>query len=101
MFQNSNPSSTRSPVRIVAAIGLALTMAACGSQLDPDTVASVSGTDANGGQVGTNGEPGATGAEPGVDAGADPGTDTGRQEEHTSELQSLMRNSYAVFCLKK
>src|SRR3546814_20685494 len=25
----------------------------------------------------------------------------GRSEEHTSELQSLMRNSYAVFCLKK
>src|SRR3546814_6199313 len=24
-----------------------------------------------------------------------------RPEEHTSELQSLMRNSYAVFCLKK
>src|SRR3546814_4971642 len=24
-----------------------------------------------------------------------------RSEEHTSELQSLMRNSYAVFCLKK
>src|SRR3546814_10518909 len=24
----------------------------------------------------------------------------GRSEEHTSELQSLMRNSYAVFCLK-
>src|SRR3546814_3303878 len=23
-----------------------------------------------------------------------------RSEEHTSELQSLMRNSYAVFCLK-
>src|SRR3546814_7348410 len=29
-------------------------------------------------------------------AGRDP-----RSEEHTSELQSLMRNSYAVFCLKK
>src|SRR3546814_8489696 len=29
-------------------------------------------------------------------AGADP-----RSEEHTSELQSLMRISYAVFCLKK
>src|SRR3546814_8601865 len=31
------------------------------------------------------------------------GTDriTGRSEEHTSELQSLMRISYAVFCLKK
>src|SRR3546814_5176340 len=26
---------------------------------------------------------------------------TERSEEHTSELQSLMRNSYAVFCLKK
>src|SRR3546814_3485326 len=29
---------------------------------------------------------------------ADPGA---RSEEHTSELQSLMRISYAVFCLKK
>src|SRR3546814_5896748 len=30
------------------------------------------------------------------------GTKTsGRSEEHTSELQSLMRISYAVFCLKK
>src|SRR3546814_3869971 len=28
-------------------------------------------------------------------------TDLGRSEEHTSELQSLMRISYAVFCLKK
>src|SRR3546814_1603792 len=28
-------------------------------------------------------------------------TDEERSEEHTSELQSLMRNSYAVFCLKK
>src|SRR3546814_6578771 len=28
-------------------------------------------------------------------------TGTGRSEEHTSELQSLMRISYAVFCLKK
>src|SRR3546814_7646210 len=27
--------------------------------------------------------------------------DVGRSEEHTSELQSLMRSSYAVFCLKK
>src|SRR3546814_5015825 len=31
-----------------------------------------------------------------VPGGADP-----RSEEHTSELQSLMRISYAVFCLKK
>src|SRR3546814_9162988 len=28
-------------------------------------------------------------------------TPLGRSEEHTSELQSLMRISYAVFCLKK
>src|SRR3546814_1288256 len=31
----------------------------------------------------------------------DPGAGNGRSEEHTSELQSLMRISYAVFCLKK
>src|SRR3546814_10223654 len=30
-----------------------------------------------------------------------PGVPTMRSEEHTSELQSLMRTSYAVFCLKK
>src|SRR3546814_10832864 len=30
-----------------------------------------------------------------------PGGLTRRSEEHTSELQSLMRISYAVFCLKK
>src|SRR3546814_7436643 len=30
-----------------------------------------------------------------------PFDDGGRSEEHTSELQSLMRISYAVFCLKK
>src|SRR3546814_8996992 len=29
------------------------------------------------------------------------GLGQGRSEEHTSELQSLMRISYAVFCLKK
>src|SRR3546814_3116217 len=29
------------------------------------------------------------------------GGDAARSEEHTSELQSLMRISYAVFCLKK
>src|SRR3546814_5616535 len=30
-----------------------------------------------------------------------PSTTNRRSEEHTSELQSLMRSSYAVFCLKK
>src|SRR3546814_7314853 len=31
----------------------------------------------------------------------DPGIISTRSEQHTSELQSLMRISYAVFCLKK
>src|SRR3546814_1415923 len=34
-------------------------------------------------------------------AGSVAGPTIGRSEEHTSELQSLMRISYAVFCLKK
>src|SRR3546814_10769385 len=38
--------------------------------------------------------------ESGADLWALAGLD-GRSEEHTSELQSLMRISYAVFCLKK
>src|SRR3546814_2404278 len=33
--------------------------------------------------------------------GSNPVPPTTRSEEHTSELQSLMRISYAVFCLKK
>src|SRR3546814_2620761 len=42
----------------------------------------------------------------GSPAGAGAGSEDGgsarsRSEEHTSELQSLMRISYAVFCLKK
>src|SRR3546814_10007539 len=34
-------------------------------------------------------------------AGRPDSPDVGRSEGHTSELQSLMRISYAVFCLKK
>src|SRR3546814_6028286 len=37
----------------------------------------------------------------GVASGLDIDKFAGRSEEHTSELQSLMRISYAVFCLKK
>src|SRR3546814_2095148 len=40
-------------------------------------------------------------AEAGVQLGRARRVDRGRSEEHTSELQSLMRISYAVFCLKK
>src|SRR3546814_6916191 len=53
--------------------------------------------------------PGGTGNGPVVDDGADAlrllpglhGADRRRSEEHTSELQALMRNSYAVFCYQK
>src|SRR3546814_2192062 len=38
---------------------------------------------------------------PGGFTGVRIGLATARSEEHTSELQSLMRISYAVFCLKK
>src|SRR3546814_10373945 len=39
---------------------------------------------------------------PGARADGDPvPVERRRSEEHTSELQSLMRTSYAVFCLKK
>src|SRR3546814_11736805 len=36
-----------------------------------------------------------------ITTGRVPVEDRQRSEEHTSELQSLMRISYAVFCLKK
>src|SRR3546814_6080978 len=36
-----------------------------------------------------------------VEWGQEQAGNSGRSEEHTSELQSLMRISYAVFCLKK
>src|SRR3546814_10795229 len=39
--------------------------------------------------------------EPAFDAHRQQRIQHGRSEEHTSELQSLMRISYAVFCLKK
>src|SRR3546814_5227364 len=49
---------------------------------------------------------GAGGADSRIDvrselAGEGAFAEIGRSEEHTSELQSLMRISYAVFCLKK
>src|SRR3546814_19343367 len=41
------------------------------------------------------------GSPPGAQADHQPVFGRPRSEEHTSELQSLMRISYAVFCLKK
>src|SRR3546814_9550172 len=43
----------------------------------------------------------AAGADHAVGGAGEDQRDFGRSEEHTSELQSLMRISYAVFCLKK
>src|SRR3546814_5840847 len=60
-----------------------------------------------GDQVADDVEHGAAHVEEAIDAEHQPdafgrNADRGeRSEEHTSELQSLMRNSYAVFCLKK
>src|SRR3546814_9069012 len=53
-----------------------------------------------GGSACTDRDGGRTGADAG-NACRRPGAWIGRSEEHTSELQSLMRISYAVFCLKK
>src|SRR3546814_2864704 len=43
----------------------------------------------------------AEGGQPGADQAGGHRRQEQRSEEHTSELQSLMRISYAVFCLKK
>src|SRR3546814_3719567 len=45
--------------------------------------------------------PGRGGPRPGSRPAVPPWPTRQRSEEHTSELQSLMRISYAVFCLKK
>src|SRR3546814_7635793 len=42
-----------------------------------------------------------SGPEPVLDTQITQACESARSEEHTSELQSLMRISYAVFCLKK
>src|SRR3546814_10690274 len=49
-------------------------------------------------QDGFSYQAGRIGTHPAGTSGKAPDT---RSEEHTSELQSLVRNSYAVFCLKK
>src|SRR3546814_15127465 len=46
-------------------------------------------------------QPGRDRADQSVGTRAGAGAGKRRSEEHTSELQSLMRISYAVFCLKK
>src|SRR3546814_5843185 len=69
-------------------VGDAACVAAVGAR-DPDIVAACSVADI--------GDPFPVGGEDRLHLEGEPG----RSEEHTSELQSLMRISYAVFCLKK
>src|SRR3546814_7324330 len=85
------------PARIAAAIG---------SRPERDRIYAAIGLAA--GDVGRAGDVGAgmmprhaPGARAGFDRVDDRIGDASRSEEHTSELQSLMRSSYAVFCLKK
>src|SRR3546814_4172354 len=42
-----------------------------------------------------------SGAQAGAELSANASADVRRSEEHTSELQSLMRSSYSVFCFKQ
>src|SRR3546814_8227127 len=80
-----------------------------GPRLHPRPVRTARGDRAGGGRIrGAAADRRATGrhgAGAGRDGKARPfdagGAGGGRSEEHTSELQSLMRISYAVFCLKK
>src|SRR3546814_9938034 len=60
--------------------------------------ASSAGTEAGVAPAAETANPPGAGSPP--DAGGPPGKQASRSEEHTSELQSLMRTSYAVFCLK-
>src|SRR3546814_6798836 len=61
---------------------------------------SVSGVDGTG-VIGSPGCVGSAGSNGGVPVTVALFSTLPRSEEHTSELQSLMRISYAVFCLKK
>src|SRR3546814_9908808 len=67
-------------------------------KLAPPLVESVADVDAEGVDLRHGATPSAVTAAPPESRSARPAT---RSEEHTSELQSLMRISYAVFCLKK
>src|SRR3546814_2145948 len=84
-----------------------------------DDGVTIEGLDAQGAELGVDEDdlPARAGEAPGSDTTPDGVTDgdsfavstpdgmgtvvLDRSEEHTSELQSLMRSSYAVFCLKK
>src|SRR3546814_10177671 len=59
-----------------------------------------SGSDLPGSAGGFDTDSQGTGERESVEPSLEDDTGNDRSEEHTSELQSLMRTSYAVFCLK-
>src|SRR3546814_3380541 len=71
-----------------------LLLSAAPASADPGSLGS-------GGSSGSSGSLGSTGSISSGSAALPIPSPAGRSEEHTSELQSLMRISYAVFCLKK
>src|SRR3546814_7854484 len=83
----------------------------CASDLNPETErpAVIEAIEAQGFEVlgefdapsGLRGFAGVAGQQPVAVYATNDGEHAVRSEEHTSELQSLMRISYAVFCLKK
>src|SRR3546814_6060322 len=74
----------------------ALLGAACGDdESEPDVAAADEQPSESGETTNTMEHEGMGASHAGIETGA------ARSEEHTSELQSLMRISYAVFCLKK
>src|SRR3546814_1042468 len=101
---------SRAPRAVFAAACAALLLAACGSEQAPADTSDAAATPAAAGEVNlyTTREPGliqplldAFTAQSGIEVNTVFLKDGLRSEEHTSELQSLMRISYAVFCLKK
>src|SRR3546814_7432852 len=71
-----DPCASCMSVSLPEACASCFTLAACGLERDPESGADIASTPHY-------------------------HVDAQRSEEHTSELQSLMRISYAVFCLKK
>src|SRR3546814_6185852 len=91
--------ATRRVLNAIATLVAVATLAACGADDSPDSAGAATTTTARPEATTTT-----TTApiEPlRILLVNDDGIINPRSEEHTSELQSLMRSSYAVFCLKK
>src|SRR3546814_8903775 len=90
-FHQEGYSHMKKSITLSLVLAASLGLAACGEKAADDTAATTEDTAATV-------EGAADGA---MDAASGAADAAARSEEHTSELQSLMRISYAVFCLKK